>query len=252
MTTGGGQVRFSPNLYVDGKVCLSLLGLTFAQGESQRWNPQQSSLAQVLLSMQAQIFAVKEPYFNEGSGIPLQQRNTPAGREGSRKHNAMIRLATLRHAVVAHLRRPPLGFEEVTKRHFSMCRKRLLIQARRWMIEEKENPSSFRRFERVYGELVRLLVPLADYDSGKSLLPLKEDAAVVKGEDQSFQEIDTRNDASIEDSNPSALSTSVAAAAKPENGQDTPAFNPWANPPTREESNSNNQVEDDSDDDMYI
>lgn len=25
-TTGGGRVRFNPNLYNDGKVCLSLLG----------------------------------------------------------------------------------------------------------------------------------------------------------------------------------------------------------------------------------
>jgi ubiquitin-protein ligase len=68
MTTGGGQVRFNPNLYVDGKVCLSLLGLTFATDESQRWNSESSSLAQILLSMQSQIFGVKEPYFNEGSG----------------------------------------------------------------------------------------------------------------------------------------------------------------------------------------
>ena len=68
MTTGGGQVRFNPNLYVDGKVCLSLLGLTFAQDESQRWKAGTSSLAQVLLSIQSQIFGVKEPYFNEGSG----------------------------------------------------------------------------------------------------------------------------------------------------------------------------------------
>lgn len=68
MTTGGGQVRFNPNLYIDGKVCLSLLGLTFSQDESQRWNPEQSSLGQILLSIQSQIFGVKEPYFNEGSG----------------------------------------------------------------------------------------------------------------------------------------------------------------------------------------
>lgn len=26
ITTGGAQVRFNPNLYSDGKVCLSLLG----------------------------------------------------------------------------------------------------------------------------------------------------------------------------------------------------------------------------------
>jgi baculoviral IAP repeat-containing protein 6 len=245
MTTGGGTVRFSPNLIVDGKVCLSILDLTFAQGESQRWNPEQSSLAQVLMSIQAQIFDVKEPYFNEGSGIPPEQRNTPAGREGSRKHNAVLRLATLRHAVAAHLRSPPLGFEDVTRRHFSMCRRRLLVQARRWMIEGRENPSSFRRFERAYGELVRLMVPLADLDGGgRSLPPLEEDAAIVRADDWRFPGIYARID--DDGGEPMALSIGDSATAN------APAFNPWAGPPTRVESNTSDISEDDPDDDMYI
>jgi len=236
MTTGGGQVRFSVNLYNDGKVCLSLLGLTFAGDESQRWNPQKSSLAQVLLSMQTQIFGVKEPFFNEGSGVPLHMRNTTVGRERSRKFNADIRLATLRHAVVSHLRTPPVGFEEVTKRHFSMCRKRIIMQARRWMIEEENNQYVFRRFESVYGELVQLLSPLTCYDGGKSLFPRKEDAAFVEDNDRSFR---------IHLPSPRAA-----------NSPDAPAFNPWASPPQRGESNSGGTaegtVEEDSDDDMYI
>jgi len=61
-------VRFNPNLYVDGKVCISLLGVTTASDESQRWNPQLSSLAQLMISIQSQILGVKEPYFNEGNG----------------------------------------------------------------------------------------------------------------------------------------------------------------------------------------
>lgn len=48
-TTGGGQVHFNPNLYQCGKVCLSLLG-TWA-GES--WDPKQSTLLQVVVSIQA-------------------------------------------------------------------------------------------------------------------------------------------------------------------------------------------------------
>ena len=58
--SGGGQVRFSPNLYNDGKVCLSLLGTTNAGKESHRWSPKKSSLAQVLLSIQSQILDVAE------------------------------------------------------------------------------------------------------------------------------------------------------------------------------------------------
>jgi ubiquitin-protein ligase len=62
--TGGGQTRFGPNLYQDGKVCLSLLGTFHATDDSERWNPKQSSLAQILLSIQTQLL-VKEPVYNE-------------------------------------------------------------------------------------------------------------------------------------------------------------------------------------------
>jgi len=59
-TTGNGTVRFNPNLYNCGKVCLSLLG-TWA-GPS--WDPKSSTLLQVLVSIQALIL-VPDPYFNE-------------------------------------------------------------------------------------------------------------------------------------------------------------------------------------------
>ena len=45
-TTGGGRVRFSPNLYADGKVCLSLLG-TWHGSEDEKWHPDSSTLWQV-------------------------------------------------------------------------------------------------------------------------------------------------------------------------------------------------------------
>merc|ERR1712232_842803 len=94
MTTGGGQVRFSINLYNDGKVCLSLLGTAVAGDKSQRWDPQRSSLAQLLLSLQTQILGVKEPLFNDGAGLPPNFQNTSVGRERSRKYNADLRLNT--------------------------------------------------------------------------------------------------------------------------------------------------------------
>lgn len=48
-TTGGGRVGFNPNLYSTGKVCLSLLGTW--SGEP--WKADQSTLLQVLVSIQA-------------------------------------------------------------------------------------------------------------------------------------------------------------------------------------------------------
>ena len=40
--------RFNPNLYADGKVCLSLLGTWHGGDSSEKWNPLQSNLLQVI------------------------------------------------------------------------------------------------------------------------------------------------------------------------------------------------------------
>jgi ubiquitin-protein ligase len=42
-TTGNGTVRFNPNLYANGKVCLSLLGTWKGNTESENWNPDVST-----------------------------------------------------------------------------------------------------------------------------------------------------------------------------------------------------------------
>lgn len=62
-TTGGGKVRFNPNLYACGKVCLSLLG-TWSGGAGETWDASTSTCFQVLVSIQSLIL-VPDPYFNE-------------------------------------------------------------------------------------------------------------------------------------------------------------------------------------------
>ena len=49
-TTGSGKVRFNPNLYACGKVCLSLLG-TWRGNASENWDPKISTIMQVLVSI---------------------------------------------------------------------------------------------------------------------------------------------------------------------------------------------------------
>ena len=41
-TTGNGNVRFNPNLYANGKVCLSLLG-TWRGTATENWDPKVST-----------------------------------------------------------------------------------------------------------------------------------------------------------------------------------------------------------------
>ena len=131
------------------------MGTYQAWDDSQRWNPSTSSLAQVLASIQTQLLGDAEPFFSDGfnhEGV----KNTQAGEQGSRRFNNKIRLHTLRHAMIDHLRKPALGFDEVTKRHFALCRKRILIQARLWTAEAQGTPL-FKSFVKAYEELSTLL-----------------------------------------------------------------------------------------------
>jgi len=90
-TTGGGRIRFNPNLYNDGKVCLSLLG-TWEGTRGEGWNPSASSALQVLLSIQSLIL-VPQPYFNE----PGYERshNSEQGQRQSRDYNKDVKEGTL-------------------------------------------------------------------------------------------------------------------------------------------------------------
>ena len=63
VSTGNGEVRFNPNLYNTGKVCLSLLG-TWRGTQGESWNPKISTIYQVLLSIQSIIMS-EFVYFNE-------------------------------------------------------------------------------------------------------------------------------------------------------------------------------------------
>ncbi|KAL7545527.1 hypothetical protein ACHAWF_008889 [Thalassiosira exigua] len=61
LTTGGGTVKFSPNLYETGRVCLSLLNTW----SGPKWDPGQSSILQILVSIQGLIMGVEHPYYME-------------------------------------------------------------------------------------------------------------------------------------------------------------------------------------------
>ncbi|KAK6333661.1 hypothetical protein TWF730_003845 [Orbilia blumenaviensis] len=90
-TTGGGRVRFNPNLYEAGKVCLSILG-TWSGAASEQWQPKTSTLLQVLVSIQSMILCA-EPYYNE-PGYE-RQPNSPA----SRAYNENVQLNSIRLAM---------------------------------------------------------------------------------------------------------------------------------------------------------
>ena len=153
-TTGNGTVRFNPNLYNNGKVCLSLLG-TWSGSSDENWNPKTSTLLQVLISIQSLIL-VPEPYFNE----PGYEKTigTPQGIASSRAYNSVIREATVRHAILGQLRSPTPGFEDAIRLHFFLLQNRVIEQCRRWA--EEENSQAIRNMLiEIKAELKKLSFP---------------------------------------------------------------------------------------------
>ena len=159
------MVRFNPNLYSDGKVCLSLLGTWHGEG----WVPPSakatgSTLLQVLVSIQS-IIMVPKPFFNEPGYA--EEQGTTAGEARSREYNEKLRLDTVRHAMRDMLRRPPAGFEAHVRAHFRLVRPLLLETLARWL-SECSSAAARAALEKAYGELRPLLDALGPGEPGAS------------------------------------------------------------------------------------
>lgn len=130
-TTGRHLVRFNPNLYNDGKVCLSVLNTWHGRPE-EKWNAQTSSFLQVLVSIQSLIL-VPEPYFNE-PGFE-RSRGTPSGTHSSREYNSNIYQASVKWAMLEQLKNPCPCFKDVIYTHFWLKRNEICTQIENWIAE---------------------------------------------------------------------------------------------------------------------
>jgi ubiquitin-protein ligase len=121
LTTGYGKVRFNPNLYTCGKVCLSLLG-TWSGKEGEQWNPKTSTLLQILVSIQSLIFT-DNPYFNE----PGYEKNinSEVGKKANDDYNKIIKSYTQKWAIENMINKPPEDFKEIIIKHFQF--KKIII-----------------------------------------------------------------------------------------------------------------------------
>ncbi|XP_055758242.1 baculoviral IAP repeat-containing protein 6 isoform X20 [Salvelinus fontinalis] len=139
-TTGGHSVRFNPNLYNDGKVCLSILNTWHGRPE-EKWNPQTSSFLQVLVSVQSLIL-VSEPYFNE-PGYE-RSRGTPSGTQSSREYDGNIRQASVKWAMLEQMRNASPCFKEVIHKHFYLKRVEVMAQCEEWIADIQQHSSDKR------------------------------------------------------------------------------------------------------------
>mmetsp|Transcript_28550 Transcript_28550/g.25457 ORF Transcript_28550/g.25457 Transcript_28550/m.25457 type:complete len:194 (+) Transcript_28550:1408-1989(+) len=96
MTTGQAKIRFNPNLYSCGKVCLSLLG-TWRGNASENWDPKLSTVLQVLVSTQAIIMS-EEVYFNE-PGFEGES-GTEEGERKNEAYSNIVRYGNIKYAMI--------------------------------------------------------------------------------------------------------------------------------------------------------
>jgi len=157
-TNGNQSIRFNPNLYENGKVCLSLLG-TWRGGPNEQWNENTSTLEQVLVSIQSLIL-VEKPYFNEPSYEATI--NTPEGERESVLYNETIKNGTLQWAIIEQLIHPAEGFEEIILKHFTRKRQSIMDQCVKWLeiANESESHGHFDKMMNLCKQLYNLLVKL--------------------------------------------------------------------------------------------
>ncbi len=138
-TTGSGAIRFNPNLYNCGKVCLSLLG-TWRGQATENWDPRVSTILQLLMSTQAIIMS-EEVYFNE-PGFEGEQ-GTPEGERKNEAYSNVVRLGNIKYAMIAQIRNPPKGFETVVRRHFYLKKDEILKEVKSWIELAEKNEASY-------------------------------------------------------------------------------------------------------------
>ncbi|CAN6354409.1 unnamed protein product [Urochloa humidicola] len=118
-----GGLRLNPNLYESGKVCLSLLKTWTGTG-NEVWNPESSTVLQLLLSLQALVLNEK-PYFNEAGYDKFLGKAD--GEKNSITYNENAFLLSCKSMMYV-LRKPPKHFENLVKDHFT-CRAPCILDA---------------------------------------------------------------------------------------------------------------------------
>merc|ERR1719158_2311897 len=128
--------RLNPNLYEEGKVCVSLLGTWSGKG-TETWTSD-SNLLQLLVSIQGLIL-VPEPYFNE-AGYE-RQKGTQTGEENSRMYNEMAVLKLVQ-SMTRMIKNPAQPFSPEILDHMKMNAHKFITRLRLWRKVSMDQSSS--------------------------------------------------------------------------------------------------------------
>ena len=126
LTTGNGKMRFNPNLYSNGYVCLSIIN-TWSGRPEEQWNPSSSTLLQVMLSIQSLVMdndiLQKEPSFHT---LP---RNSPE----NIGYQQEVMYGNMKYAMIEMIKNPPVGMEEIVRNHFRLKKIEILNTIKSWI-----------------------------------------------------------------------------------------------------------------------
>ncbi|KAF5738771.1 putative ubiquitin-conjugating enzyme E2 38 [Tripterygium wilfordii] len=104
-------MRINPNLYENGRVCLSLLN-TWSGKKCEKWNANESTVLQVLVSIQALVLNEK-PYYNEPGVLSGRVKWD----KKSMAYNENVFVLSCK-TMLCLLRNPPKNFEDFVAGHF--------------------------------------------------------------------------------------------------------------------------------------
>ena len=103
-----GLGRINPNLYEEGKICLSLLGTWSGKAETEKWSDK-ATILQLLVSLQGLVL-VSKPFYNE-AGFEGYEDDMSYKREAEQYSEKAFVMA--RGFVKYALLRPPGGLEDI-------------------------------------------------------------------------------------------------------------------------------------------
>ena len=128
--------KLNPNLYEEGKVCVSLLGTWSGKG-TETWTSD-SNLLQLLVSIQGLIL-VPEPYYNE-AGYE-RQKGTQIGEENSRMYNEMAVLKLVQ-SMTRMVINPAKPFNQEILDHMKANGQKFVTRLRLWRQMSMEQSSA--------------------------------------------------------------------------------------------------------------
>ncbi|KAL4441756.1 hypothetical protein ABPG74_008753 [Tetrahymena malaccensis] len=137
-TTGSAKIRFNPNLYHCGKVCLSLLG-TWRGSSNENWNPNISTILQLLVSIQAIVMS-EYVYFNEPGYEG--HAGTAEGDKLNRGYQNIVKIGNIRYAMIEQINNPPPEFKEVIMMSFFLKKDMILKECEKWL-SQADQPAEY-------------------------------------------------------------------------------------------------------------